>query len=120
MMLRILGHAILFGLLLLPLSGGAALADVGQCYTADPGQGTFTIYCGPQQHDLPDQWGRYGIDGYGFAMTVGVTQSVYGSFDWNELRLTNGYDNTPGADFGILYLEDFVNGSGIVYASETW
>jgi len=106
--------------LLLSVSSGAASAHALQCWTADPGTGTFTIYCGPQQHDLPDQWGRYGIDGYGFAMTVGVTQSAYGSFDWDELRLTNGYDNTPGADFGILFIEDFVNMNAPVYASETW
>lgn len=94
--MRRIALALVFVLAMFP--SGVVLAHSYSCWTAGPG---YTINCGPVDHWFTDP---YTGDQYGYSMTTQVSQTYYGSFDWQQLRLTNGWESNEYGEMGMAYL----------------
>lgn len=81
---------------LLSLTAGVAFAHNVNCYTAVG----YTITCSPKVHNNTDAFGNVQ---FGYSTGSTATQPGTGSFYWNAIRITNGYEYQP-AEFGDTYV----------------
>lgn len=88
-----------------------ALAHGVTCYTAVG----YTVTCQPKPHAALDPYGNVL---FGFNTGATYTQTQLGSFTWNAIRLTGGYENTS-AQFGDTYIFQFDPNQTLLY-SRVW
>ncbi|HYR94242.1 MAG TPA: hypothetical protein VEP48_08560 [Methylomirabilota bacterium] len=114
--MRVIRTIALATLLILMFPTGVALAHGYDCWTAGPG---YTVSCGDISaivHQDNDYNGSL-LDQFQTAATF--SQAVYGSFDWQSIRIMNGYRPAGSeADFGQTWLYDSNGGS--VYQASWW
>jgi hypothetical protein len=98
--------------LLVSLTSGLAAAGLISCYTALG----YTITCQPKEVDHYDPLGNFI---YSFNIGSTATQTTAGSFTWNELRITNGYEVPPHGNLGDAYVFQTNPFSQLLY-TRTW
>lgn len=93
------------------LSAGLAAAHNVNCYTAVG----YTIVCAPKAHDNYDVLGN---PAFGFKTGSTAAQTTYGSFTWNEIKITDGYE-IQHANLGDTYVWQANPYSPLLY-SRAW
>lgn len=99
------------------LPAGLAAGHGYNCWTAGPG---YSVTCGPVGHTdnnwLPPYNALYSFDTY-----IRYSQWVYGSFDWDGLRIMNGVSYTGDGEFAdTTVYQDNGNGSSTSVYYSTW
>jgi len=100
---------------MLPIGLAAAHGD--DCWTAGPG---YTVTCGPKAHSDNDIFGNLNDT---FTMFARYSQSTYGSFDWLNIALGSGWQQTGSdAQYDRVYIYQS-NGGGsttTVFYTDWW
>jgi hypothetical protein len=112
--MRIIRWALSLFLVFAMLPVGIVAAHGYECWTAGPG---YRLSCGPKYHEDRDPFSGSFVES--FYMTARYAQWVYGSFEWEGLRLTGGVAGPDTyAEYGNTYL--YTGGGSHVYFTDWW
>lgn len=100
----------------LVIPAGRASAHGYTCWTAGPG---YTIYCGPKFHQHDASWPAFSA--FSLNTTVRIGQTQYGSFQWYELRVSDGVEQSGVNFMGDTYVFQYNNpGVTTIFYSRSW